>query len=51
MTTLAVDVGLTYTQFYADVDISAQPAGTSMKIRATITGDAKLYGWGLDYNA
>jgi hypothetical protein len=33
------------------VDISAQPAGTAMKIRATVTGDAKLYGWGMDYNA
>ena len=51
MTTLAVDAGLSYTQYYADVDISAQPAGTAMKIRATITGDAKLYGWGMDYNA
>jgi len=39
------------TQFYADVDISAQPAGTAMKLRATVTGDAKLYGWGMDYNA
>jgi len=51
MTTLPVDAGISYTQFYSDVDISAQPAGTAMKIRATITGDAKLYGWGLDYNA
>ena len=50
MTTLSVDAGITYTQYYSDVDISAQPAGTAMKIRATITGDATLYGWGLDYN-
>jgi hypothetical protein len=51
MTTLSVDAGITYTQYYSEVDISAQPAGTAMKIRATITGDATLYGWGLDYNA
>jgi hypothetical protein len=50
MTTLSVDAGITYTQYYSEVDISAQPAGTAMKIRATITGDATLYGWGLDYN-
>ena len=50
MTTLAVDAGISYTQYYSEVDISAQPAGTAMKIRATITGDATLYGWGLDYN-
>jgi hypothetical protein len=56
VTTLSADAsiaisGTLATQFYADVDISAQPAGTAMKIRATVTGDAKLYGWGMDYNA
>ena len=56
VTTLSADAsivisGTAATQFYADVDISAQPAGTAMKIRATVTGDAKLYGWGMDYNA
>jgi hypothetical protein len=51
MTTLPVDAVTGYTQYYSDVDISAQSAGTAMKIRATITGDAKLYGWGMDYNA
>lgn len=57
MTTLSVDKSILAsgaydsTQYYSDVDISAQPAGTAMKIRATITGDAKLYGWGMDYNA
>ena len=57
VTTLSTDPSIladgTYTakQYYADVDISAQPAGTAMKIRATVTGDAKLYGWGMDYNA
>lgn len=57
MTTLSVDKSILAsgaydsTQYYSDVDISAQPAGTAMKIRATVTGDAKLYGWGMDYNA
>jgi hypothetical protein len=50
MTTLGAETG-SILQYYSNVDISAQPAGTSMKIRATITGDATLYGWGLDYNA
>ena len=37
-------------RYWGDVDLSGQPAGTSIKVRATVTGNAELHGWSADYN-
>lgn len=51
MTEIATESG-SIKSYYGRADVSAQPAGTSVVLKAAISGtleEAKLYGWGTQY--